>query len=108
MVETKEDLDQRLEVEIGKHLQRYVDYFDSLGMRTAGNDLLEYRVGENRIIDRRLLAAYLSLRAERRAEEDNRRAARDNKILQIGIGLLAAISASGTVVQALVAAHVIV
>jgi hypothetical protein len=107
MAETKLDLDERLESEIRAHLGRYVAYYDGLGSRTGGLDLLELELGENRIIDRNLLAAYLSLRAERRAEDQSKAAAKDNKRLQIVVGIFAAISALGTIIQALVAAHAI-
>ena len=46
------------------------------------------------------LAAYLSLKSEHRPAKSNRN-------LQVGIGLFAALSAIGTVIQALVAAHLV-
>jgi hypothetical protein len=66
--------DERLEVEMREHLLRYVKKYDSLSPEEKGGlDLLEYKIttrdgSKNLIVDRNLLADYLSLKV---AESNN-------------------------------------
>ena len=86
-------LAERLEDAIEYHLNRWVEWYDK--NPEAGYDEIAAKTKAGyRIIDRNLVAAYLSLKAEKKAAEDNRR-------LQTWLIVFAAISTLAVVIQAL-------
>ncbi len=85
----RKDIDGRLESEVRNHLSRYVEKYDKLSDK-GGLDLLEYKIGSNHIIDRDLLADYLSLRI-----------AKSNNALQKWVVVFALASTISTVLQVL-------
>ncbi len=61
----KVNLEERLEDAMHDHLERYIKIYDQAQDR-GNKDVLEYRYhGKNLVIDRSLLASYLSLKAVR-------------------------------------------
>ena len=95
MCDHRKDIDERLESEVRDHLSRYVEKYDKLPDKNKGGlDLLEYRIDgdpkSNHIIDRDLLADYLSLRI-----------AKSNNALQKWVAVFAFASTISAVIQVL-------
>jgi hypothetical protein len=86
-------LNSKMDRAIASHLKYYVDFYEKLSPELKGNlDLLEYRLGDGdeppHIIDRQLLADYLSFRVEK-----------SNLTLQLVLGVIAIVAFGLSVAQ---------
>ena len=99
--------DEELDGRVRETLRRYLD--QELNAYTgAWNEPTQHQVASKVGFDPNfgsILTSYASLRRQELDSQDQDRLARSNRNLQIFLGVFAAISTLGTLVQALVAAH---
>jgi len=118
MADDDQKFDDRLEREIRNHINRYVEKYDAALEKAGGKldvDLLEYKITtkegkKNLIIDRGLLADYLSLRVAKSnnaLQSSNNSLQKSNNSIQTWVAVFALASAVSAGTQVLILLNLI-